>query len=332
MTVVYRPLLKTKAGEVKALKELSPAARRKVQPIFHVTSAVASSFNARLGVAWSGLPMALDGLFNFSETGSANATENLFRSLSASGVDIIPCVDFAAPVGYVKSIQGLLSKSGPRVLVKATLKQLPDIEKWVATQGWKSADIDLLVIAGSLAEFGVDMLEPLVIKSLTDNISEPTDWNSISLAASAAPRDMGTVNRGRNLIPRLDWELWKRVSSQFQHQLDYGDYATGHPDLTEPPAYMLGSATVSVKYTVEKNWIIIKGHQVKGLKGIPMSTQYRDHASSLIKESEFNKVLDCWADDKIRDIAAGKSKAGNRETWVQIAVNRHLSLTAHLLT
>lgn len=331
MSLVYRPLLKTKTGEAQALKELSLAARARIQPIFHVTSTVAPSFSNSLAAAWTGLPMGLDGLYNFGETGSMAQTTNLFSALATEGVAVLPCIEVGSPNGFVQGVQALLQSHGSRLIVKTTLVDLSRAEAWVRAQGWRPADVDLIVIAGAVADIGLGMLEALVFQSLSDHIVLPSIWNSITLAASAAPRDMGTMTRGRNLVPRLDWQLWQRVSAQFQNQLDYGDYATVHPDLTEPPGYVMGSATVSVKYSVDNDWIVLKGYQISGAKGVAMATQYRSHASALVAEPQFNNVADCWADNKIQEIAAGGTTSGNRGTWVKIAVNRHMSLTADLL-
>jgi hypothetical protein len=121
------------------------------------------------------------------------------------------------------------------------------------------------------------------------------------------------------------------VAPQVPFQLDYGDYGVSDPDLIEPPGIAMARATISVRYSVDNDWIIRKGYPITGARGRPQGHQYRDHATALTNEPDFGGVSPCWADARIQQIAGGTIGSGNRTTWVEISVNRHLSLIADRL-
>jgi hypothetical protein len=170
-----------------------------------------------------------------------------------------------------------------------------------------------------------------VVHTITNSLQNSAQWRSITLASSAAPRDYTALPIGRSDIPRLDWQLWQAASRQVQFQLDYGDYGIAHPDLTEPPGIAMVRASVSVRYTIDDFWIVLKGQATTGPRGQPMDRQYRAHARTLVADRQFNRLANCWGDQRIQQIAAQTTGAGNRTTWVSIGANRHLSLVADRL-
>jgi hypothetical protein len=124
--------------------------------------------------------------------------------------------------------------------------------------------------------------------------------------------------------------LWKALAPKFP-DLDYGDTGTVHPSLDDPPGFAMTRATVSVRYTIDDHWVVIKGSPTTGAKGKKMTPQYQDHAKALVKEPGFDKLPACWADDEIVKIANGKRTAGSRQTWVELSFNRHMSLVGDRL-
>jgi hypothetical protein len=217
------------------------------------------------------------------------------------------------------------------LVVKATLLQLPKVDAWATAQGWRSADVDLVITAGQVSDFDPEMFDDYVRGAISDRVRAPRSWRTLTLASSAAPKDYSAFPVGRTEVPRLDWSLWNTVHASFEFQLDYGDHGTVHPDLTEPPGVAMVRASVSVRYTLNHHWIIQKGHATTGARGQPMARQYLAHARALVADPQFGGVANCWGDDRILQIAAGATTSGSRATWVANSMNRHLSLVADRL-
>jgi hypothetical protein len=329
MVYRYVPLLRGKAGEATALFQLTAAAKDRMFPILHLPAAVPPAFSTRIGHAWAGRRLGLDGLFNFDATGSGAAMVAVFNALVAAGVTVVPSVEYGAPLGYMNVVAPLAQAAGTGLVVKVRLGQLGTVVAWLAGGGWQPQSVDLVVVAGHIADFGAGVLDQLVVHSL-QNLPQPQAWRSVTLAGSAAPKDMSNLGLGPNVVPRLDWHLWGAAHA-LPFQLDYGDHGIAHPDMTEPPGYVMGNATVSVKYAMDNDWLILKGRPVSGNNGIPMPTQYVGHAQALAGWAGFGGVAGCWGDARIGQIVGGHGTPGSRQTWVEIGVNRHLSLVADRL-
>lgn len=328
MPLKYFPHLRSKAGELVALRHLSVPARDKVLPIFHLSSALPATFAPNLGTIWTGRVLAIDGHFNFGETGSALATTNTITQLRAAGVVVLPSLEVSAPPAFAAAIAPLFRGGG--ILGKSRLGDIPNLLGWATSIGLTPADIDLVIQAGHVPTFGRGVLNPVVAHAL-GTLQNPNAWRSVTLASSAAPKDNSNLAAGANLVLRLDWDLWQALQATVPFNLNFGDCATGNPDMTEPPGYVMGNATVSARYTRDDDWVIIKGTPVGGPRGQPMGVQYRAHAAHYHAMAGFDALPTCWGDDRIRGIVAGTATSGSRQTWVEISVNRHLELVADRL-
>lgn len=328
----YVPLLRSKSGEATALQNLGAADKGRIFPVIHLVGNPPATLVQAMISAWTGLPMAIDGLFNLGMTGSTSAFNSTMAGLGRH-IPVIPSTECDAPHNYVTAVQRFVGRFAPGIVVKANLRQLPTVTAWVAAQGWATNAVDLIVTAGHAADYDPATFEGFVSHAIQTNLQNGAAWRTVTLASSAAPQDHSALVTGRNVVPRLDWMLWNGVVSQFQFQLDYGDYGIAYPDLTEPPGIAMTRATVSVRYAVDNDWIIRKGRPTTGAQGQPMGDQYRAHARALIREPQFDGLVNCWADGRIQNIAATAPPqgAGNRPQWVAIGVNRHLSLVADRL-
>src|SRR5262245_60946064 len=97
----YRPMLRSKAGEVTALSGLEMAAKDRLKPVFHLVHKPAASFVGSIVSAWPGRSMALDGSYQFWITGSVQGYVQMFDQIGKGGVGIIPSVEYGADPIYV---------------------------------------------------------------------------------------------------------------------------------------------------------------------------------------------------------------------------------------
>jgi hypothetical protein len=323
-------MLRSKAGEANALANLAASDKQRLFPLIHVSEAPAAAFVPNAGAAWNGRPMALDGMFNFGFTGSTAHFTQLFTGLGRAGVLVIPSIECDAPAPYVTSLARYIGRFASGLVVKASLRQLPRVSAWVIAQGWQTSNVDLVIMAGHAADYDPPQFADFLARAIATHIPNPHGWRTVTLASSAAPKDASALAYGRNDVPRLDWQAWQAAHTNVGFQLDYGDYGIAHPDLTEPPGVAMARATVSVRYTIDDFWIILKGRPTGGPKGQPMQQQYRRHAATLAADPQFGGLTNCWGDQRIQQIAAGGA-GWSRPVWVAISVNRHLSFVADRL-
>ena len=326
----YVPLLRSKSGEATALQNLSNDDKDRVFPLVHVMPDIPAQFVTRVGAGWQGRRMALDGHWAFANTGSTVGFSTLANTLTGLGVLILPSMEVGAVPNYIGAVQRIATAGRNGVVVKSSLGDLLNLNSWLTEIRLPPTSVDLVVVAGHVPDITLAALQPPTVHALA-NLSGANAFRSITLASSAAPKDFGALPHGQSSVRRLDWELWNNVAPNVPFQLDYGDYGISHHDLTEPPGFAMARATVSVRYTRDADWLVIKGRPTSGATGIPMPTQYLSHAMALVGAPGFGGIAGCWGDARIQQIAAGAINSGSRPTWVMQSVSRHLSLVADRL-
>jgi len=328
MPVRYIPLIKAKAGEIVALDNLSANVAQRTFPLIHIGENIAASFSNQLSRAWQ-QPIAVDGSFNFRHARSVAAYQNLVNSLRAQGTPAIPSIGYADPPAMLAAASALKNQDG--IALKVAAADIASVAGWVVQIGWSPSEVDLVVDLKHVSSFDVATFGGYVAGLFQQVAPAMAQFRSVTLASGAAPKDHGSLNYGINLVNRTDWDLWSIVHSRVPFELDYGDYCTGHPDLTEPPGPAMASATVSARYTLDTNWLIIKGRSTSGQYGSPMANQYRSHAQQIMGYAGFGGLPNCWADGRVQLAAAGTAGTSSRQKWSEIAANRHISLVVDRL-
>jgi hypothetical protein len=328
-------MLRSRAGEVTALSNLTTAAKGRMMPVLHLVTKPPNNFGVATIAAWSGRPIALDGTFQTNTTGSAQNFTSLFNQIGKGGLNkvlLIPSIEYGATGLYLAAVKKVYGTFAPGVVVKAKLNQLSAAQSWVTAQGWPTKETDLVVTLGEIADLYPETLVPGIATAITKNIPGPSPWRSITLSSSAAPKDHGGLPLGRTDVRRLEWDVWEGViASKLPVQVDYADYSSISPDLVDPPGYAMTRATVSVRYTIDKYWIILKGRPTTGKTGQAMGAQYRAHAHTLVADPAFGGLVGCWTDGIIQQIANNTHSPGGRPQWASYAANRHLSFIADRL-
>lgn len=325
MPFFYRPMLKTKTGEVTALLQLSSAEKDRIAPVFHVGEKPPATFVNRMAAAWIGRACFLDGAFNFNVTGSPTDFDNTFNALGAAQIPVVPVVEIGAAPTYNQSAFNHRNQFALGLMLKCTPATLPTAASYAQQMKIAQNEIDLLVDAGHVAEFDPVSFAGYLGQVFQANVPG-SNWRSITLASSAAPKDFGQLPLGTSDARRVDWLTWSNIPQISTNPIDFADFGISHRDLTEPPGMAMVGATVSVRYTIEDYWVMIKGRRTTGATGVPMSDQYRAHARTLIARSDFDQLPGCWADQRITTIATNPAvSAGGRAQWVEICANRHFA-------
>ncbi|MBR0752512.1 hypothetical protein JQ604_09965 [Bradyrhizobium jicamae] len=330
MPFTYRPLLKTKTGEAVALLQLSTEDKDRIEPIFSVGEKPPANFIARMGAAWQGRRCFLDGSFNYNVTGGPSDFDTMFAGLGGAGIAALPVIEIGALANYNLAAFAHRGQFAPGLMLKCTHGHLSSAAGWAQQMGLQQAQIDLLVDAGHVAEFDPTSFGGYIGHILANNL-QGSNWRSVTLATSAAPKDFGQLALGTSLIPRNDWLTWTQIQ-QTANPIDFGDFGISHRDLAEPPGVAMAGATVSVRYTIDGAWVMIKGRRITGPTGVAMGDQYRQHAQTLFARPDFDRLPNCWGDQRITTIATDPTaSAGGRAQWVEISANRHFAFIASTL-
>ncbi|WP_080901081.1 beta family protein [Rhodopseudomonas palustris] len=325
MPYMYRPVLKTKAGEAIALLQLASPDKNRIAPIFQVSETPPATFVKRLAEAWAGRTCFLDGAFNFNLSGTSADFDNTFNALGAAGIPVIPVIEIIAANGYNQAAFSHLNQFGAGLMLKCIPANFATATNYAQQMQIPQDQIDLVIDAGHIAEF-----DPISFAGYVGHILQSglpgSQWRSVTLASSAAPKDFGQLSLGTTIVSRVDWLTWRNLPQNARTPIDYADFGISHRDLTEPPGVAMAGATVSVRYTISDNWVMLKGRRTTGVAGIPMGDQFRSHSRTLVARFDFGGLSSCWADERISAIATNPAvSAGGRAQWVEINANRHFN-------
>ena len=300
----YLPFLRTKTGEANAIEHLASSTQANIIPIFNVVGNAHSLFCQKIAASRSGLAAGVDGLFSFNASNSIASFAGAFSGLGAGGVRVLPCFEVNGPQTYTLAVLPFVNQYASGLFLRSTPGNLPSALAFAQHYNFSPADIDLIVDAGQIEYDPVSFAG--YIQSVFA-IAQQNAWRSLTFLGSSAPKDFGGLTTGTQVVPRIEWQTW-RVLQSLGTNVHFSDYSVAHRDLSEPPGFAMANATVSVRYTVDNEWIMIKGRSTRGQFGQPMGNQYRQHAQALAARPDFNGLTSCWADDEILAISAGRQE------------------------
>ena len=233
----YFPIMRTKAGEATALRNLAAPARTKMTPIINIVTAPSPGYAASLAAGWAGQAAALDGSYNYGETGSVTVFNAMFPAIGNLGIPIIPSITINDPPAYLAAVQAVVGMFAPGLVVQTGLGRLASAAGWVIAAGWATADVDLVINAGDVSNYDTATFGNYVAATINPNVVVPNRWRSISLHSYSAPRDHSGLAPGLNMVPRRDWLLWQHIHPGVGYKLGYSDCGQFHVKFDEVPGF-----------------------------------------------------------------------------------------------
>lgn len=189
-------------------------------------------------------------------------------------------------------------------------------------------NIDLLVDLKEIKENGAHYRKYF---NYSQEIKDLAKWRNFIFACGSFPENLSecTVDEPK-LIPRIEWVSWLDIKNTgFKRLPTFADYTVRNPIYNETLQFY--HSTASIKYTLENDWVILKGKAKK-------FEDYLANASLLVKDKRFLGE-DFSGGDKF---VAEKAKhfktyirnpkvkgTGNTEMWLNAFINHHLTLTAY---
>lgn len=336
------PFLKAKAGELGALRNLAPNVKKLITPFIDIIPNTNNSFEkqlsefpVKLSKSWGvDYPIFIDTIR--AVTNADNLLEKFHKELRKAHIKAIPVIGQERKFSscFNKIIQQNQTGLGIRLLKESLIedptKLFLHIDNLIAKFGITHKNVYLLLDMESLNS----QTETAIRSLLLDVIREANSnrkWASIILAASAFPQTMsGIKSDDLTYIPRSDYTFWEGIRKeclQFGEPALFGDYGVVSPMFSDID-FRKVNPSAKIRYTTNKNWLICKGHGVKGEKGFE---QFRSLASNIISHKDFKGGNFSWADRKIFDCANNKTGTGNMQTWVTIDINHHITLVSKQL-
>ncbi|UYO42810.1 beta family protein [Rhodopseudomonas palustris] len=342
MVYRYVPLLRWKRGERTGLKNVSAAGAVDTVPLFIIGSdqikgkaatkskgaqTAADVFAKEIYDAWGARPFGLDASALTAAPGTPHPIQAIAASCNALGATLIPATSLTASLIYQTAVAAVNNADQRGVILRVDLQELNSAANWFPNWTIPVGQTDLVAdfadIVGTVAN-----MTAAVIHSF-QHLHNAGQWRTVTTAGTSMPENFGGFLAGLHTIPRDEVRLWTALANAgLPYRIDFGDYAT--PPIAEPPPAIAWGYPINVRYTLPQDFLICRGVKTTGFGGVDMEPQLIGHAKSIVAYPQRNRI-NCWADDLIDQIAATGQGQGNLETWVQIAINRHVELVRSLL-
>ncbi len=348
----YVPILKGKDGEFGALHELSKDAKSNMTPLIDVLRVPLdwekgrpskplhehlARISEQIRKSWlSNRPVFVDLYDTDPKARTSDGThpmKYLTDRLRDAEVGAIPVTGLDRDDDYQKAVSESVSKDSRGVCVRVQGEDMEDFEslevglaRLLKALRQKRMEVDLLLDFRETRSENLRLASDLAV-SLLGELENVPDYRTVTVAASSFPGTLKEVEpQSIDSIPRVELELWQDILSAGKKLLrlpSFGDYGICHPDYPDldPRTY---TPSASIRYTLDEDWLIVKGATLKKLK----YEQFHELSRALVARKEFYGPKFSWGDQKISECAKRRGGTGNLTTWRKIGTNHHLTLVA----
>ena len=340
----YVPLLRTKAAEWTALRELTDDIRQRITPCLEVLPrelARWSDTNDNLPHAvrrfaieirrnWGPRPIIVD-TSHLTPIARPAMLALLAQAATMYGISptwVLQLDEDAAT--YAAARQAVASKT-LRVALGVDYGELAKdnaadrIDSPLDNLGISPAEADLLV------DYGVTDVTPPDYEWLADSVPHVATWGELVVVGGAFLPNLYGLTVGTRIHPRWDWlhwESWARVIRHTSTRLPvFSDYTIQHAVFSEPIEGSNPSA--SIRYAARDYWLITRGEALwDRRKRQSRHEQYYGNAQLLTGHQEYTGAEYSFGDRYIDEVARRRTGPGTPKTWLAAGINHHMTLTA----
>lgn len=347
----YVPCLRWKQGEYQALFRLSPNIKGALVPLIEVSEIGydfetrmenktidehLSAFPKRVKDKWGTRPCLVDmHLIEASQRmdNGEHPFTFVFNDLRLKGVAAIPVVRLEQDSACQDAIESIVAQDKIGLCFRINVENAAKANIMLSLKTLLQRYNQEVETCDFILDLGAPNFEPIegfveVLGAIITDLPHREEWRSFSIIGTAFPSSMAEVERGLSIKPRNEWKLYKYLVNRLQ-ALDiriptFGDYAINHPDLL-PLDFRIVKPSASVRYTIDDNWLIAKGSNVREYG----MGQYRELCKSVINSQYYFGQNYSMGDRYIYDCAQGTASTGNLSTWRWVGTNHHLTKVVH---
>jgi hypothetical protein len=300
--------------------------------------------------SWGTSPLFLDfTLLHEAERTTQLKIDSLNRIVPVGmgiGLRIIPVLNLNDDSQIKETIAFLFKKYDQGICLRVTSSDLTDtgtlnkkIEAFLKDFKLSRKNTDLLIDIKDDKENGGQYLKCINASQKIEGLSE---WRSFIFASGAFPENLSKCFFDQpTYLSRFDWQNWVHQIKEKTLARDpiFADYTIRTPIFNEALQYY--NSTPSIKYTLEDEWLILKGK-------VYQNEHYLANAKLLVEDmtTSFYGEGFSWGDKNIalkaqyyhqyvvdvKDGGMEKGKGTGRSTdWIAWGINHHLILVLNQL-
>ena len=342
----YVPCLRWKQGEYQALLRLKDTTKSELTPLIEVPEIGwdfekkmeaktiddhLEPFARRVKAKWKSRRCFVDlKIISPDERmlDGSHPVEFVFSNLREQKCEGVPVTGLDRDRQYQRAIKQVSSKDKKGVCFRVTLEQAARsnikemIDNILSIIGLTQKDSDFIL------DLGAPNFVPLegfckLVQAIVQKLPYLKNWRTLTLLGTSFPVSMGEIKGSAEIIPRYEWQLYKKLVANFE-KIDFrlptfGDYAISHPKVLNLDMRLI-KPSASIRYTINDEWFIIKGPNVRD-NGFE---QYRGHCQRLMASPYYFSSKFSEGDLYISECANGTGSTGNLPTWRWVGTNHHL--------
>lgn len=324
--VVYTPILKSRAGEMSAIRHLAPEQVAHLLPIVEVVPSgsgrTVEQFLSRAARFPNELRFGLDLRHVLGDGGGALLLRELAAGLPML-VSLLPVVHLDDDPALLAEAADTARRHADEAIVRLPANGPPyddiatqrELDRLCARTGLAVEQCHLLIDADAVAsDRDVSVVEPEVRKRVS--WAKRFAWRSIIVAAGAMPGNVRQAGfRTPTPVHRWDLELWNRVRDL---GVRYADYGIAHPGPVErgwrPPP--------NLRYTDDEVWWVYRWPGGEAARATMRELcRVLTHSEHWPSDGESFS----WGDERIAACAAGRAGPGNATSWRAWGTSHHLA-------
>lgn len=338
--LLYVPILKSKQGEFKAMRELSTNVINSIIPLIEIVDggnlkkkSLQEFFQKKYNELINAWPLETRIFIDTSdleqEPGYAKSCISFFRILNEANIFAIPVVNAKSKLEHVSCLKEQVNSIG-NVLIRVDADTALNIDygeiiQPILTELEINVKNTYLMIDFADVPADQQRIYSSTIEQIINNFHNIERFKEFVLAMTSFPRDLSSIKPDTiGAICRWEWVIYK---SLFGKQLDrypvFSDYGISASEMVDfDPTKMTVSA--SVRYTSEDDWMIFKGRSVK--HGFD---QFYRLSKLIIDSKYYSGELFSAGDKAIADKAIRRGTPGSLSIWRFIGANHHISFVVN---
>jgi len=330
----YVPILKSKEGELIALRNLTPETKARMIPLIELqpreTSKLLSRTLGNIKKGWiKELPLFLDvdkAFLSHDEQSAIQILSDSLSELAKLGFKVVPVTGLGRSAEFNNAVHSFIGYGVCIRLVSADWRDLATLESRLreTIQGF-SLPLNQVDLVFDYEAFLPSSLGTIITSAVTamNGITSINRYRNSIFVATAFPSQPISQPYTVYHYPRSEYDAWSTLISvpNLKRKPIFGDYTTVHPVLPDLPFQVGIKIAPKIKYATNADWICLKWDAGD-------FDRFHEVCSNLAALPEFKGADYSWGDSRIAQCSATRTRTGNPREWVSIGINHHLTLVA----
>ena len=339
----YVPILKFRQGEYLAMGRSSITIKKWMTPLFELPTEPwdfeekkpsksmdqhLSQFGKRLSRNWKARCF-VDSPYIGSSATVANGMHHLEHAFSLARAEAclaVPVVGIGRDAAYKRAVATIVAADKRGACIRLSPDDFASnisgkISSLLTAIGLNASDCDLIVDANDDVSSSSSS-QAVVWRSQIASLPQLPDWRSLTVAGGSFPATLSpaSIYRPHKDVKRHEWLAYKALVKGKPVRIPtFGDYSAASPKTFEMDPRLM-DPNAKVKYTLDDEWRVVIGNQVKKNGRSQYQTLCKTLISSLGKG--WHGRTYSHGDEFIDDCAAGKGNGGS-STWPTVTTSHH---------